>query len=380
VDWSYPPDAEAFRAEVGPWLDANLPADLRGVTLRDIDRTGVLESLRGWNRTLADAGYAAIGWPVEFGGRDAGVFEQLVLAEELSRVDAPTSVNPIGLSNIAPAIMAFGTDDQKQRLLPRMLRGDDIWCQGFSEPDAGSDLASLRTTAVADGDHFVVNGQKVWTTLANLADWCELLVRTDPSAPKHRGISCLLVDMSLPGVEVRPLVTATGEHEFNEMFFDDVRVPANALLGPLNDGWGVAMGTLTYERAGVAQLHLMVRKRIARLVDLAKERGVDSDSVIRRQLARLHLEGEYLKLLADRAMSAAAAGRPPGPESSVVKLWWAEVHQHVVATAADVLGVEANSGEWGRERVAARSLTIAGGTTQVNKNLVAQRILGLPKE
>jgi alkylation response protein AidB-like acyl-CoA dehydrogenase len=380
VDWSYPPGAEAFRSEVGPWLDANVPADLRGVGLHDVDRPGMLERLRAWSHTLADAGYAAIGWPVEYGGRDASVFEQLVLAEELSRVDAPTTLNPIGLSNIAPAIMGFGTEEQKQRFLPRMLRGDDIWCQGFSEPDAGSDLASLRTIAVADGDGFVVTGQKVWTTLAHLADWCELLVRTDPSAPKHRGITCLLVDMSLPGVEVRPLVTATGDREFNEVFFDEVRVPADALLGPRNEGWRVAMGTLTYERAGVAQLHLSLRKRIARLIDVVRERGADADPVLRRQLARLYLEGEYLKLLADRAMSAAAAGRPPGPESSVVKLWWAEVHQHLVATAADVLGAESNQGDWGRERIAARSLSIAGGTTQVNKSLVAQRILGLPKE
>jgi alkylation response protein AidB-like acyl-CoA dehydrogenase len=357
-----------------------VPDDLRGVGIYDVDRPGMLERLREWNGALADAGYAAIGWPVEYGGRGAGVIDQLVLAEELSRADAPTSLNPIGLSNIAPAIMAHGTEEQKQRFLPRMLRGDDVWAQGFSEPDAGSDLAALRTTAADEGDTFVVTGQKVWTTLAHHADWCELLVRTDPDAPKHRGISCLLVDMRLPGIEVRPLVTATGDREFNEMFFDEVRVPKDALLGPLDEGWRVAMATLTYERAGVAQLHLAVRKKVQRLIDAARAAGADRDRANRRQLARIYVEAELLKLLADRAISAAAAGRPPGPESSVVKLWWSEVQGHLAELAGELLGPEANRGEWGRERVSVRSLSIAGGTTQVNKNLVAQRVLGLPKE
>jgi alkylation response protein AidB-like acyl-CoA dehydrogenase len=380
LDWRYPPEAEAFRAEMRAWLDAHVPDDLRGVGLYDVDRPGMLESLRAWNRELADAGYAAIAWPAEYGGRGAGVFDQVVLAEELSRADAPTTLNPIGIANIAPAIMAFGTEEQKRRFLPRMRRADDIWCQGFSEPDAGSDLASLRTAAVVDGDHFVVTGQKVWTTLAHHAGWCELLVRTDPDAPKHRGISCLLVDMTLPGIEVRPLVTATGDREFNEVFLDAVRVPRDALLGPIHEGWRVAMNTLTHERAGVVHLHLMVSKKVARLTAAARERGVDGDPVLRRQLARLHLEAEYLKLLADKAVSAAAHGRPAGPESSVAKLWWSEVQQHVAEVAGAVLGPDANSGEWGHERVAVRSLSIAGGTTEVNKNLVAQRILGLPKE
>jgi alkylation response protein AidB-like acyl-CoA dehydrogenase len=379
LDWTYPPEAEAFRAEVRAWLDANVPDDLRGVHLMDIDRPGVFERLRAWNATLADAGYAALAWPAEYGGRDAGPIEQVVMAEELSRADAPTTLNPIGLSNIAPAILGYGTDEQKQRFLRPMLRADHIWCQGFSEPDAGSDLAGLRTAAVRDGDDFVVRGQKVWTTLAHHADWCELLVRTDPDAPKHKGISCLLVDMTLPGVEVRPLITITGEHEFNEIFFDDVRVPADALLGPLNEGWRVAMTTLTNERAGVAILHLALRRKIGRLLAAARERGADRDPVLRKRLARLYLEGEYLKLLADRAISAAANDRPPGPEASLTKLVWADVHQHVAAVAADALGPEALSGEWGKEQLHVRGLTLAGGTTQVNKNVVAQRVLGLPR-
>ena len=379
MDWSYPPEAEAFRGEVRAWLDANVPDDLRGVTLMDLDRPGMIDRVRVWNATLADAGYAALAWPAAYGGRDAGPMEQVVLAEELSRADAPTTLNPIGIANIAPAILTYGTDEQKERFLRPMLRAEDIWCQGFSEPDAGSDLAGLRTAAVRDGDDFVVTGQKVWTTLAHHANWCELLVRTDPDAPKHKGISCLLVDMTLPGIEVRPLITITGEHEFNEIFFDDVRVPASALLGPVNEGWRVAMTTLTNERAGVAILHLMLRKKIGRLLATARERGADRDPVLRKRLARLFLEGEYLKLLADRAISAATHDRPPGPEASLTKLVWADVHQHVAAVAADVLGPDALSGEWGLDQLHVRGLTLAGGTTQVNKNVVAQRVLGLPR-
>ena len=340
--------------------------------------------MREWNARLADAGYAAISWPEEYGGRGAGLLEHVVLSEELSRADAPGTVNVVGISNIAPAIMHFGTEEQKRGFLPRMLRGDDIWCQGFSEPDAGSDLASLRMTAVRDGDEYVVRGQKVWTTLGNVANWCELLVRTDPTAKKHQGISCLLVDLTLPGIEVRPLVTITGEREFNELFFDDVRVPVTALLGAENDGWTVAMATLTNERGGVANLHLSVRKRIGRLFDLAASVQIDgraatTDPSVRRTLARIYLRGESLKLLADRAISGAMHGRPAGPESSIAKLLWSDLDQEIAATATGLLGPEGMSGPWARDRLASRALSIAGGTTQVNKNIVAQRILGLPK-
>src|SRR5919106_2222494 len=257
VDFAYPPEAEAFRTEFRGWLDEHLSDELRALptVLNCAPRSPELEALRAWNRTLADARYAAIAWPPEYGGRGAGIMEQVVFAEEMHAAGAPGSINIIGLSNIAPAIIEHGTEEQKRRLLPRMLRGDDIWCQGFSEPDAGSDLASLTTSAVRDGDDFVVNGQKTWNTLGHLANWCELLVRSNPDAPKHKGISCLLVDMTLPGVEVRPLVTITGEREFSEIFFTDVRVPRDALLGPLHDGWRVAMTTLAHERGGVASLH-----------------------------------------------------------------------------------------------------------------------------
>jgi alkylation response protein AidB-like acyl-CoA dehydrogenase len=311
--------------------------------------------------------------------------EQVVYAEEMHRAHAPGTLNPLGLSNIAPAIIEHGTDEQKRTLLPRMLRGDDIWCQGFSEPNAGSDLASLRMQAVRDGECWIVNGQKTWNTLGHMANWCELLVRTDPAVPKHKGITCLLVDMTLPGVEVRPLVTITGDKEFNEIFFTDVRVPVDCTLGPVNEGWRVAMTTLAYERGTVAKLHTGTRSKIARLISEARKiplgdgRMATEDPVWREKLAATYLDGELLKLISDRALSAELHGRAMGPEGSIAKLQWSETEQHVAELATDILGPDGLSGPWARDRVYSRALTIAGGTTQVNKNILAQRMLGLPR-
>ncbi len=384
MDFSYPPEAEAFRAELRAWLEANLDERSRALGMRglaaDAERIALL---RAWNAKLADAGWAAVQWPREYGGRGASLIEQVVWSEEMHRAGAPPTLNPIGLANIAPAIMAHGSDEQKRRHLPRMLRGDDIWSQGFSEPGAGSDLASLRTRAVREGDDYVVNGQKTWNSLGEHANWCQLLVRTDAEAPKHRGISCLLVDLSLPGVEVRPITTITGEREFAEVFFRDVRVPAAALLGAENDGWRVAMTTLNAERAGVATLHLSVRGRIEELIAEARRtqlggRAVAEDARLREKLARLWADGELLRLLSERALSAILAGRM-GAEGSLVKLVWSRTEQRVAEVAADVLGPAALGGHWATARLAARSYTIAGGTTQVNKNIVAERVLGLPR-
>ncbi len=387
MDFSYPAEAEAFRGEFRAWLDRELPGDLRGAgeSLSASADSPELARRREWNRALADARYAAIGWPEEYGGRGAGVLEQVVWAEEMDRAQAPGPINVLGIPNVAPAIMTYGSHEQQRTLLPAMLRGDDIWCQGFSEPDAGSDLASLRCRAVLDGDSWVVTGQKIWTTLGHLATWCELLVRTDPDAPKHKGISCLLVDMTLPGITVRPLVTITGAHEFNEVFFDEVRVPADSLLGPVDEGWRVAMTTLSHERGGVAKLHLGTRRKVARLLDAARSapmgdgRVAAEDPVLRQQLARVYLEAELLKMVADRAISGELHGRALGPESSIAKLVWSETEQHIAEVAAAVLGPEADGGAWGTDRVGARSHTIAGGTTQINKNIIAQRVLGLPR-
>jgi hypothetical protein len=368
---SYTPAEEAFRAELRAWLAANLDDRFRAASAD-------LALRKEWNARLADAGFAAIHWPREYGGRGAGLIEQVVWVEEMHRAGAPPTVNPIGLANIAPALMAHGTAAQQARFLPRMLRGEHVWSQGFSEPGAGSDLAALRTRAVRDGDAWLLNGQKTWNSLGAHADWCQLLVRTDPSAPKHRGISCLLVDLRLPGVEVRPITTLTGEQDFAELFFRDVRVPADALLGGENEGWRVAMTTLTAERAGVATLHLGVRGRIRALIEDARAAGALADPRHRERLARLVLDGELLKLLSERALSG-IVHRRSGPEGSLVKLVWSQAEQRVAEVAAEVLGLAALSGPWARARLAARSYSIAGGTTQVNKNIVAERVLGLPK-
>ncbi|MFO1536947.1 MAG: acyl-CoA dehydrogenase family protein [Actinomycetota bacterium] len=387
MDFTYPADAEAFRKEFRDWLEANVTDEIRALGGGGLgyDGPGQLAAAQAWNRRLADAGYAAIAWPVEYGGRGAGVMEQVVWAEELHRSGAPGPVNVLGIPNVAPAIMTYGTEAQKTRFLPPMLRGDEVWCQGFSEPDAGSDLAGLSTTAVRDGDHWVVNGQKVWTSLGHHARWCELLVRTDPDAPKHRGITCLVVDMHTPGIEIRPLITITGAHDFNEVFFDDVRVPADAILGPEHEGWRVAMTTLNHERGGVARLPLGTRQKVADLFAAAREapgraggRAAD-DPALRQLLARVYLEAELLKLVSERAISGELHGRALGPEASIAKLVWSETDQHIGEVAAAVLGPDAGTGRWGRDRVGSRQATIAGGTTQINKNIIAQRVLGLPR-
>lgn len=388
MEFAYPAAAEEFRTEFRAWLDASLTDEFRaaGGAVGVGAGSTALHTLRRWNQLLADAGYAAIAWPTEWGGRGADLMDQVVFAEEMHRAGAPGTLNPIGLSNIAPAIIEHGSDEQKRTLLPRMLRGDDIWCQGFSEPNAGSDLASLITSAERDGDCWIVNGQKTWNTIGHLANWCELLVRSDRAAPKHKGITCLLVDMRLPGIEVRPLTTITGDAEFNEIFFTDVRVPVEMTLGPVNEGWRVAMTTLAYERGTVAKLHLGLRAKVQQLVDAARgapgprgaARAID-DPIVRRELARCYLEGELLKLVSQRAISAELHGRAMGPEGSIAKLLWSEAEQHVAEAAIGVLGPDALHGRWARERVYSRSYTIAGGTTQINKNIVAQRILGLPR-
>ncbi|MEY2467610.1 MAG: hypothetical protein QOF21_308 [Actinomycetota bacterium] len=332
------------------------------------------EELRVWNATLFDAGWAAPAWPSEFGGRDASLVEQLDYNEAMAGVPRP--VNAIGVANIAPAIMTYGTDEQKARFLRPMLRGDDIWSQGMSEPEAGSDLASLRCSADRDGDDFVVNGQKTWNSNGHFADWCQLYVRTDTEAPKHKGITCLLVDMRTPGIAARPITTMAGDHSFAELFFTDVRVPAPAMLGALNDGWSVATRTLSNERAGVASLYLGMRRKFDRLLTAAGHR----DGVARDALAARYIEVRNLEFLAKRSIGAALSGRPPGAEGSVIKLAWSQCDQALANTAVDVLGMHALSNAWGTSLLGSRSMTIAGGTTEVNKNIIGERVLGLPRE
>jgi alkylation response protein AidB-like acyl-CoA dehydrogenase len=376
------PEVAAFRAELRAWLDANVDDEVRALAAGHAFGTReTLPARRAWQRRIDAAGFSAVAWPPEHGGRGAGPLEQAAYAEEMSAAGAPGTLNPIGMANIAPSIMHWGNAEQRAFYLPRMRNGDDVWCQGFSEPGAGSDLASLATKAVRDGDHYVVSGQKVWTSMAHIADWCELLVRTTPldQAPKHKGLSVLIVDMHARGVTVRPLHTITGEHEFNEVFFDDVRVPVTALLGPENEGWRVAMTTLNNERAGVLTLAIGSRKKVEDLIDAARQRGNADDPVVRQVLARAWVAAEVLGLLGEESIAAAAAGVEPGAGASLGKLVWAASDAAACAAAEVVLGPDAAGGSWGRQRTYHPAMSIAGGTTAVNKGVVATQVLGLPR-
>jgi alkylation response protein AidB-like acyl-CoA dehydrogenase len=381
VDFSYPPEVEQFRKELRAWLAANLTDEVVAAGRRRGRDPATFETLRGWDAALADAGWGAVSWPQEYGGRGATVLEQLAYAEETIHARAPVPLNVIGINNIAPAIMQFGTESQKRELLPRMVRADDIWCQGMSEPEAGSDLASLRTRAVLDDDEYVVNGQKIWTSLGHRANWCQLYVRTDPDAPKHKGISCLIVDMALAGIEARPLVTLNGDADFAEVFFNDVRVPADALLGPLNGGWQVATTTLSHERAGAARLYAQLEVQLQDLVaDLAgcevDGRPVLEDTATLRRLGEVAVRIKYLEVLCQRSISATLHGGDALGSASLAKSVWAEAGQELAALAFDLLG---GHRRWSDRRLTARSLTIAGGTTQINKSVTATRVLGLPR-
>src|SRR5688572_21940116 len=278
---------EAFRKEVRVWLESNLPEDLRGKAFA-ASRADVqdVKRLRAWQKTMAEAGYVGMDWPREFGGRGAPITEMVILYQEMARAESPQIVNRGGVSMLGPTLMKLGTPAQQTRFLPRIRTAEDLWCQGFSEPNAGSDLANLQTRAVLDGDEFVINGQKVWTSMGHVADWCFLLVRTDPGAVKHKGISFLLVDMKTPGITVRPLRQITGEAEFNETFFDNVRVPVANLVGKENEGWGVAITTLAHERDVLTHIrHISLRNALHRLIKMAKERGATADSIVRQKIA-----------------------------------------------------------------------------------------------
>jgi alkylation response protein AidB-like acyl-CoA dehydrogenase len=371
------PDEEKFRLELRAWLAENAPP--KPHPERGTDEWHTFH--RPWHKKLSEAGYAGLSWPVEYGGRGGSPSEQVIFEEELGRAGAPGLANHLGIFHIAPAIMTYGTEEQKKRYLPKILSAEEIWCQGFSEPGAGSDLASLRTRAVRDGDDFVVNGQKVWTTFGALADMCQLLVRTDPDAPKHRGISCLLVDMRTPGIDVRPLRQITGGSEFGEVFFTDARVPADALLGELNGGWQVTMTTLASERASVLTFHVRVQDKVRDLARLAREHGRENDPLIRQRIGACALDAHTLRLISYASATRAEQKTATGLEGSQAKLLWSELEQRIYETAAEILGPDAvlNS-PWLHGLLDSRSLTIAAGTSEIQKTLLAERGLGLPRE
>jgi alkylation response protein AidB-like acyl-CoA dehydrogenase len=392
MDFEFTEQEEAFRKEVRGWLEANLPDDLRGRAFASsrADHEEV-RKLRAWQRTMAEAGYVGMDWPREFGGRNAPITEQIILYQEMARAESPQLVNRGGVSMLGPTLMKHGTSAQQQRHLRPILTADEIWCQGFSEPNAGSDLANLQTRAVRDGDRFVVNGQKVWTSMAHVADWCFLLVRTDPTAPKHKGISFLLVDMKSPGITVRPLRQITGEAEFNEVFFDNVSVPADNLVGRLNEGWAVALTTLAYERDLLTFIrHISLRNALHRLLRLVRDRGRSGDPILRQKIAELWIGEQALQLNAYRSLTKILRGGEPGPEGSTSKLFWSYLDQELALTATQVLGpssqIKAGSrwapdeGQWEFYELLARASGIRAGTSEILRNIIGERVLGLPKD
>ena len=346
-----------------------------------------------WHKKMHAGGWVGISWPKEYGGRGATLTQQIIYNEELAKVDSPMLVNGLGIMLAGPTIIHWGTEEQKQRHVPKILSADELWCQGYSEPDAGSDVASLKTRAVEEGDYFIVNGQKVWTSDAHHADMCLLLVRTDPDAPKHKGISYILVDMHSPGVIVRPLVQITGDANFNEVFFEDVKVPKKNLIGEKNQGWQVAITTLMFERSGIGGGRDLMGQ-VTELVELAKTIRSNGhtaweDTSVRQRLSGFACEAAALRYTGFRQLTRRLKGLPPGPEGSVLKLCSSELNVRMNKFAMEMLGPYSqmefkapwapDKGKWSYRMLASRALTIAGGTSEIQHNIIGERVLGLPK-
>jgi alkylation response protein AidB-like acyl-CoA dehydrogenase len=385
---------EAFRAELRTWLEQAVPR--HGPSPQGDDWPARRAYDTGWQRELHDAGYSGLAWPTAFGGRGLPVSQQIVYYEECARAGAPAvGVNFVGLMHAGPTLIAEGTDEQRTAHLPRILTGESVWCQGFSEPEAGSDLASLRTRAERRGDEYVVTGQKIWSTRAHVADWCELLVRTDPEAPKHRGITWLILEMDQPGVEVRPMRTIDGDDHFCELFLDGARVPVANRVGAEHDGWRVANVTLRFERGTAFAQHIIsMRSQIRRLVALARSRPRDigtawDDPALRRTIGRLDAHVDALWRMTQMCATEAEHTGVPSPLGSAIKLRYSELAQEIaelgmrivgrpVVGLADLDGVP--TADVVHQHLSSLQFTIAAGTSQIQRNLVAERILGMPKE
>jgi alkylation response protein AidB-like acyl-CoA dehydrogenase len=401
MDLTFSEEDEAYRAHLRKWLADNVGERAAGnanAMMKAAESGGEqskdpLAGARAWPRQLHDAGYVGLAWPKEYGGQDASFTEQVICADEMARVRTPPLINTIGLSIIGPTLVQHGTEEQKKRFLPRILRADDLWCQGFSEPEAGSDLASLRCRAEIDGDEFVVNGQKVWTSLAPISDWIFMLVRSDPDAPKREGISYLLADMKTPGITVRPLRNAAGGIHFSEVFFDNVRVPRENLVGELHGGWQIARSSLDHERSGLSGVVALEETlgrlwRMASRLDRGKRKAVE-DASTRRQLARHWIEIEGLRHLGFRTLSNQIAGKPPGAGSSVGKLFASEIRNQMTRTALQVEGPLApiakrsphviDRGRWHAAYFDALAHSIGGGTSEIMRNVIAEKVLQLPR-
>ncbi len=391
MDFRDTPEEAAFRAELRTWLTTNLPSDWADRTPQ-VGRFDVDEA-RAWSKKLFDAGYVGLTWPKEYGGGGAPHTHQGIYLEETARIGAPDHIGGIGLGMAGPTIIAWGSDEQKKRYLAPLLSGEEVWCQGFSEPGSGSDLAGARTRAELDGDEWVVNGQKVWSSWAHIADWCILVVRSDPDAEKHRGLSFLLVDMHTPGVEVRPLKQITGDPEFNEIFFTDVRVPRESMLGQPGEGWNVAMTTLLHERGTLGfALTAALERQINNLIRLAREPGVDGrvpadDPVVRDEIAQAWIDLQALRFTNYRSLTTLAKTGVPGPEGSVAKLHWSETNQRVTKLALSLQGLASQldadgaiwDGFWQYQQLRSRGNTIEAGTSEILRNIIAERVVGLPR-
>ena len=382
MDLTLSPAEEAFRDELRDWLAANHPGR------EPVGDEAAFQFRLAWQRKLNDAGWTGVSWPKEYGGRGATLVEQAIFNEEVVRARTPSVANVLALAMGGPTVIAHGTEEQRKRFLPPILSGDEIWCQGFSEPGAGSDLASLKTRAVRDGDEWVVNGQKVWTTFAHHAKWCMLVARTNPDAPKHKGLTYFLMDMEQDAVQVRPLRQITGESEFNELFIEEARIPQENIIGAEGEGWGVAITTLMHERATLAfGLQVSVQIALRELIDSARDargengRVAAEDPVVRQHLAQLLIESEVLRLNAYRGLSAIMRSGVPGPEGSLGKWHWSEVNQSLTELALEIEGPRAMIADdrWSYRFLRARANSIEGGTTEILKNIVAERVLGLPR-
>ncbi|PAZ12579.1 acyl-CoA dehydrogenase [Streptomyces sp. SA15] len=402
MDISYPPQTEAFRGEVRGFLSEALPADWRGIGA--LDEEAAWAFARDWRRRLAERGYLSLTWPEEYGGRGLSKLHQVVLMEELALAGVPFGLpqDTFGVKMLANTLLRWGTQEQKSHFLPRILSGEDTWCQGYSEPDAGSDLASLTTRAVREGEEWVIDGQKVWTSGAHHSDWIFVLARTNRDAPRHRGISFLLVPLDQPGVEVRPFRMMSGQLHFNEVFFNGARTRADLVVGGVDNGWTVAQSLLGVERGEEAATNpILFRAEVERLVELARQYGKDQDPVIRQRIAWCWSKVEIMRYLGYRILSGWLKGAEPGPESSIAKLYWSEYHTKVTDLAMDIMGLHGqvpvgrpplrtyrtddpgaanSSASWSTTYLIARSGTIYAGTSQVQRNILAEKVLGLPRE
>jgi alkylation response protein AidB-like acyl-CoA dehydrogenase len=377
VDLSLTESEATFQQDVRSWLEENHPGPAP-----EGDDAAEFEFRRDWQRKLHEAGWAGLSWPEEYGGKGATLIEQAIFNEELAAQRVPLPANVLGLVMGGPVVIAHGTEEQKERYLEPILSGEEIWCQGFSEPESGSDLASLKTRAVKSNGGWKVSGQKVWTTYAHEAKWCMLLARSDQDAPKHKGITYFLLDMDQPGVDVRPLRQITGEAEFNEIFMEEAEIPDENVVGEVGGGWQVAITTLMFERAGLGAAAVMgLRRSLSELIDLLHERELDRDPVVRQKIGELKIGIEAMRLGALRTLTQTMKTGIPGPEGSLGKWQWATINQGLTELATDVLGPDGltTDNEWAYRFLRARANSIEGGTTEVLKNIVAERVLGLPR-